>query len=143
MTTLNDLNGYLDDEAYTVRVGELRALLSASIADTAGAKPVTGPWPTDAMNAAGMRELAAFHKSRGDTVDAIYLAMSAAAPPAPSVADAAGASEHPAFKLLAALIDIHDDGTNNAPEHRCYVEGAWNDVMDEARAYVAKESGND
>jgi hypothetical protein len=37
MTTLNDLNGYLDDEAYTIRVGELRALLSASIADTAGA----------------------------------------------------------------------------------------------------------
>ena len=35
MTTLNDLNGDLDDEAYTVRVGELRALLSASIADTA------------------------------------------------------------------------------------------------------------
>ncbi len=28
MTTLNDLNGYLDDEAYTVRVGELRALLA-------------------------------------------------------------------------------------------------------------------
>jgi hypothetical protein len=28
MTTLNDLKGYLDDEAYTVRVGELRALLA-------------------------------------------------------------------------------------------------------------------
>jgi hypothetical protein len=28
MTTLSDLNGYLDDEAYTVRVGELRALLA-------------------------------------------------------------------------------------------------------------------
>jgi hypothetical protein len=28
MTTLNDLKDYLDDEAYTVRVGELRALLA-------------------------------------------------------------------------------------------------------------------
>ncbi|WP_250477361.1 hypothetical protein [Caballeronia sp. INML1] len=39
MTTLNDLNGYLDDEAYTVRVGELRALLAAG-ASEGQAEPV-------------------------------------------------------------------------------------------------------
>ncbi|BBP95917.1 hypothetical protein BSFA1_10460 [Burkholderia sp. SFA1] len=41
MTTLDDLNGYLDDEAYTVRVGELRALLSAGITDATGVRRTT------------------------------------------------------------------------------------------------------
>jgi hypothetical protein len=45
-----------------------------------------------------------------------------------------------AHKLLAEMIDILDDGMNNAPEHRCYVEGAWNEVLDEARAYLANPS---
>ncbi len=40
-------------------------------------------------------------------------------------------------KLLAALIDIYDDERNNAPEDRCYVEGAWTEVIDEARAMLA------
>ncbi|WP_321789359.1 hypothetical protein [Burkholderia pyrrocinia] len=31
----------------------------------------------------------------------------------------------PFRELLAALIDIYDDQRNNAPEERCYVEGAW------------------
>jgi hypothetical protein len=46
-------------------------------------------------------------------------------------------AEPVAHKLLAGLIDILDDGLNNAPEHRCYVEGAWNEALDEARAYLA------
>jgi hypothetical protein len=45
--------------------------------------------------------------------------------------------ERAAHKLLAALLDIHDDGTNNAPEDRCYVEGAWKETLDDARAYLA------
>ncbi|WP_264839790.1 hypothetical protein [Burkholderia cenocepacia] len=39
--------------------------------------------------------------------------------------------------LLAALIDIYDDERNNAPEDRCYVEGAWSEVLGEARALLA------
>ncbi|WP_254214287.1 hypothetical protein [Burkholderia multivorans] len=48
---------------------------------------VRGVWPTDAMNRAGMRALAEFHHTRGDTVDAVFLAMCAAAPQ-PARADA-------------------------------------------------------
>lgn len=42
-----------------------------------------------------------------------------------------------AHSLLAALIDIYDDAQNNAPEHRCYVESAWPDVLKEARTFLA------
>lgn len=38
--TLTDLAGYLDDEAYTVRVGELRALLADVGKGEAVAKPI-------------------------------------------------------------------------------------------------------
>ncbi|MEB2554089.1 hypothetical protein [Burkholderia cenocepacia] len=41
---------------------------------------------------------------------------------------------NPFRDLLAALIDIYDDERNNAPEDRCYVEGAWSEVLGEARA---------
>jgi len=54
-----------------------------------------------------------------------------------TTADAAAIAGREAFKLLAALVDIYDDGMNNAPEDRCYVEGAWKETLDEARAYVA------
>ncbi|MEY8173999.1 Lar family restriction alleviation protein [Burkholderia multivorans] len=46
-----------------------------------------GVWPTGAMNQAGLRALAEFHHTRGDTVDAVFLAMCAAAPQ-PAQADA-------------------------------------------------------
>lgn len=42
-----------------------------------------------------------------------------------------------ARSLLDALIDIYDDAQNNAPEHRCYVESAWSDVLKESRAFLA------
>ena len=38
--------------------------------------------------------------------------------------------------VCAALIDIYDDAMNNAPEHRCYVESAWEETLDEARALL-------
>ncbi|WP_081058729.1 Lar family restriction alleviation protein [Burkholderia cepacia] len=44
---------------------------------------------------------------------------------------------NPFRELLAALIDIYDDERNNAPEDRCYVEGAWSEVLGEARALLA------
>ncbi|WP_256097487.1 hypothetical protein [Burkholderia cenocepacia] len=44
---------------------------------------------------------------------------------------------NPFRELLEALIDIYDDQRNNAPEARCYVEGAWSEVLDEARALLA------
>lgn len=40
-------------------------------------------------------------------------------------------------ELLAVLVDIYDDQRNNAPENRCYVEGAWSEVLGEARALLA------
>ncbi|UJH75015.1 hypothetical protein L0U95_24060 (plasmid) [Burkholderia cenocepacia] len=43
---------------------------------------------------------------------------------------------NPFRDLLAALIDIYDDERNNAPEDRCYVEGAWSEVLGEARALL-------
>jgi hypothetical protein len=37
----------------------------------------------------------------------------------------------------AVLIDIYDDGTKNAPEDRCYVDGAFTAEIDEVRALLA------
>ncbi|MGJ7529813.1 hypothetical protein [Variovorax sp. GB1P17] len=45
-----------------------------------------------------------------------------------------------AHSLLAALIDINDDAQNNAPEHRCYVDGAWGECLSEARSFLAAPS---
>ncbi|OXI42443.1 hypothetical protein CFB84_24855 [Burkholderia aenigmatica] len=52
-----------------------------------------------------------------------------------------GVTDEPHRKQLAALIDIYDDERNNAPEDRCYVEGAWTEALTEARALleVAKQ----
>lgn len=38
---------------------------------------------------------------------------------------------------LAALVDIYDDAMNNPPESRTYVDGAFKQQMDEARALLA------
>lgn len=43
-----------------------------------------------------------------------------------------------AFDTLASLVDIYDDAQNNAPEHRCYIDGAFKIEMDHARAFVAE-----
>lgn len=48
-----------------------------------------------------------------------------------------------ASTLLEQIIDIYDDGTNNAPEHRWYVEGAWSEVLAEARASIAAKENTD
>lgn len=42
-----------------------------------------------------------------------------------------------AHNLLAALVDIYDDGQKNPPEHRCYVPEAWGEILAEARAFLA------
>lgn len=42
-----------------------------------------------------------------------------------------------ALNILAALIDIYDDAQSAAPEDRCYVPGAWPDVLDMARKLLA------
>ena len=39
--------------------------------------------------------------------------------------------------VCAALIDIYDDAMNNAPEDRCYVDGAWKEELDKARALLS------
>jgi len=44
-----------------------------------------------------------------------------------------------AHNLLAALIDIYDDAQNNPPEHRCYIDSAWSDILRESRAFVASQ----
>jgi hypothetical protein len=70
----------------------------------------------------------------------IYEVRALYAAPLPRVA-ATVQDERTAFKLLAALLDILDDEQNNAPEHRCYVEGAWTDTIADARALLAASNG--
>lgn len=43
----------------------------------------------------------------------------------------------------AALVDIYDDALNNAPEDRCYVDGAFTAEMDEIRALLAASMGGE
>ncbi|BAO88963.1 hypothetical protein [Caballeronia cordobensis] len=183
MTTLNDLNGYLDDEAYTVRVGELRALLSASIADTAA--PVIDKSMVKRLMV--QHGLDKSHESIADTAGAnldcgecaclpgfcdkegevrsvlrmIVEKINAEGPAsrdwqgfthlcelaeqllaAPSVADAAGASDD------KALLDYLDNEDN--PVDTIYFDdGKIIDVAgrrtarEAIRAAIAKESGND
>jgi hypothetical protein len=38
---------------------------------------------------------------------------------------------------LAALLDVWDDGNKNAPEHRCYVPGAFAEAIERIRAHLA------
>lgn len=66
-----------------------------SAASPAAAIPARSPgvWPTDAMNQAGLRALAEFHHTRGDAVDAVFLAMCAAAPQ-PAQADTIQCQAH-------------------------------------------------
>lgn len=45
-----------------------------------------------------------------------------------------------AHNLLAALVDIYDDGQKNPPEHRSYVEGAWADLLTAARTFLASRA---
>ena len=47
--------------------------------------------------------------------------------------------EH-AVWLLDALIDIYDDEQNNAPEDRCYVEGAWTALLADIRTFLRSPS---
>lgn len=42
-----------------------------------------------------------------------------------------------AHSLLAALVDIYDDGQNAPPEYRCYDENAWREVLTAARNFLA------
>ncbi|WP_167368590.1 hypothetical protein [Paraburkholderia tuberum] len=42
-----------------------------------------------------------------------------------------------AIWLLEALIDIYDDAQNNAPEDRCYAEGAWTATLTDIRQFIA------
>lgn len=57
----------------------------------------------------------------------------------PQVAPAPTINGEPATaqSLLAAMIDIYDDGQNNPPEHRCYVEDAWPEILSDARTFLA------
>ncbi|MBR7972907.1 hypothetical protein KDX01_07225 [Burkholderia vietnamiensis] len=73
-------------ENYSIALGVIAPAHAAEPA--AIPKRVSGVWPTNDMNRAGLKALAEFHHSRGDTVDAVFLAMSAAAPQPPAQADA-------------------------------------------------------
>jgi hypothetical protein len=44
-------------------------------------------------------------------------------------------------EALDVLFDVFDDEQNNAPEHRCYVEGAWKLALNEARTALKKHKG--
>lgn len=50
---------------------------------------------------------------------------------------AAGVAANEWRDLLGGLVDVYFDGVESAPEHRCYVEGSLNQVMEQARAALA------
>jgi len=63
--------------------------------------------------------------------------IAAYTPPAPPPAPIINGKPATAHSLLAALLDIYDDHQKNPPEHRCYVDSAWSDVLNEARQFLA------
>ncbi|KWA35761.1 hypothetical protein WT41_01550 [Burkholderia territorii] len=85
-----------DRRANVIHAAVDRLGASRAAATPAASVPAASPgvWPTDAMNQAGLRALAEFHHTRGDTVDAVFLAMCAAAPQ-PAQADAQAEAREP------------------------------------------------
>lgn len=65
---------------FSIALGRIGAVPAMAAEAVAIPKRVSGVWPTDDMNRAGLKALAEFHHSRGDTVDAVFIAMCAAAP---------------------------------------------------------------
>lgn len=55
---------------------------------------------------------------------------------APQAAAAEGAPKD-IRSMLDAVVDIYFDGVNHAPEHRCYVDGSLDAIMDEAKKLLA------
>lgn len=64
-------------------------------------------------------------------IEGVRALLSASKPATPTAR-----GEH-AIWLLEALIDIYDDGRNQAPEERCYAEGAWSATLADIRAFLA------
>ncbi|MDN7988976.1 hypothetical protein QZM97_02685 [Burkholderia orbicola] len=98
----------------------------------------------DVSDYACSREFRAKEKAWHDDLLARVRSLLTAYPGAPEMVDAHPGQPEPRAEvtnpfrdLLAALIDIYDDERNNAPEDRCYVEGAWSEVLGEARALLA------
>lgn len=53
------------------------------------------------------------------------------------------AAQQDAIKYADQLVDIIDDSDNNAPEHRCYVSGAYESVLNDLRrAVIAARASN-
>ncbi|MBJ9624562.1 hypothetical protein [Burkholderia multivorans] len=105
-----------EHNAANKRIAELEARAAASPAAVIPARS-PGVWPTDAMNQAGLRALAEFHHTRVDTVDAVFLAMCAAAPqPAQADAPAAGVEADVPYLVVVDRRDIFDS-----------LRGAWRD----------------
>ncbi|WP_334021350.1 hypothetical protein [Burkholderia orbicola] len=78
----------------------------------------------------------AFPRDRGN-VNRLIAAVRGIVATLPGQPEPRAEVTNPFRDLLAALIDIYDDERNNAPEDRCYVEGAWSEVLGEARALLA------
>lgn len=74
-------------------------------------------------------------RSVGHVVYELYAAPPANAPVASVLTD----WQH----RCAVLVDIYDDARNNAPEDRCYIDGAFTAEMDEVRALLAASMGGD
>lgn len=74
--------------------------------------------------------------SRDLVLECIQAAL--ASSPAGDVAQETINGEKPnARNLLAAVIDIWEDYTDHAPEDRGYVTGAWADILEMARKFLA------
>lgn len=68
-----------------------------------------------------------------------FVALGAIAAPTPSASSVPVDWQH----RCAVLVDIYDDDRNNAPEDRCYVDGAFTAEMDEVRALLAANAQAD
>lgn len=69
-----------------------------------------------------------------DYAEAYYTSRKATAPPVATPVEVTDIFRD----LIEALIDIDDDAKNNDPAHRCYVEGAFELTMSDARDALAQ-----
>lgn len=111
-------------------------ILSASIADTAGAKPW---WHALATAADAVSKSADVWQGFGIQDAKVCVDAYHAATPAPSVADAAGASE----RIKALFIENPPDEMGPSDEPESQYRFGYNTALEDAIDAIEKESGND
>lgn len=120
-----------DDEAVDALAAAMKAKLARQRAKGYGG------WDTPECTQQRLSDMLRAHADKGDPVDvanfcAFLDARGEGITPAQAQEDARDA----VFKRAEQLVDVIDDHDNNAPEHRCYVSGAYEAVLDDLRRAV-------